>query len=116
MITRALGPADLADNQAIGAHAKRLPDQIPEGHFADALNIGRSGDQTDQMRMLRGQFGGVFDTDYALVRIDRTEHGGKQSRFPGSRSAGHQERQPSLDDAAQQRCRQPSGRSQPLAE
>ena len=65
-----LGAADLADDQPVGPHPQRLPDQVAQLDPARALDVGGPGHQPDDVRMPRPQLGRVLDDDDALTRPD----------------------------------------------
>ena len=44
--------ADLTDDDSIGAHAKGIPDQVPDRYLAFPLDVGRAVLQTDYVRLL----------------------------------------------------------------
>ncbi len=62
--------AAFADDDAIGAHAKRVSHQIADGHRTPPLEVRRPRLQRDQMAMIELQFGGVLDGDDALAGRD----------------------------------------------
>src|SRR5690606_7458786 len=74
-----LSPADLAHDDAVGAHAQGLPNQVADRHLTDAFHIGGAGDQAHDVRVGWGEFGGVLDADDAFGGIDR----GQQARQQG---------------------------------
>ena len=70
------GAADLAHYDAVGSHAQRLTHQVRNGDLAGALGVRAAGGQVDHVRMVGGEFQGVFDGDDALGRVDLREQGG----------------------------------------
>ena len=62
-----LAAADLADDDAVGAHAQRVAHQVADGDLAPALDVGRAALQPDDVRLVELQLGGVLDGDDALV-------------------------------------------------
>ena len=62
-----LAAADLADDDAVGAHAQRVADQVADGDLAVALDVRRAGLQPDHVVLRQGQLGGVLDGDDALA-------------------------------------------------
>ena len=89
-----LGAADLADHDPVRPHPQRLPHQVAHRHLADALDVGAARDELHQVRMPRGQFGGVLDADDALVGGHRAQRRGQQRGLPGTGATRDQERQP----------------------
>src|ERR1700738_1069191 len=61
------GAAHLADDYAVGAHAQRIGEQLAWGGVALAPDVGRTGRETEDLGLLQGEFGSVFDGDDALV-------------------------------------------------
>ena len=66
-----LGAADLADDDAVGAHAERVLDQVALVDLALALQVGGAGLQADHVRLLELQLGRVLDGHDALAVLDR---------------------------------------------
>ena len=64
------GAADLADDDAVGAHAQRVAHQVADGDLALALDVGRARLQRDHVRLLELQLGGVLDGDDPLLGRD----------------------------------------------
>ena len=69
-----LGAADLAEDDAVGAHTQRVLHEVAHVDFADALEVGRARLQADHVRLLELQFGGVLDGDDALADVDQLGH------------------------------------------
>ena len=99
-----LTSTDLADNDSIGPHPQCLLDQFAHGHLADALDVGTAGDQLDQVRVPGSQLGGVLHTHDALVGRHGAQQGGQQRGLAGAGSARDDERQPRIENVAQQPC------------
>jgi hypothetical protein len=51
------GPPDLADDDAVGAHAKGVANQLAQWHLAPAFDIGRARFQPDDVRAGETQLG-----------------------------------------------------------
>ena len=83
-----LAAADLADDDAVGAHAQRVADQVADGDLALALDVRRAGLQPDDVLLLELEFGGVLDGDDALVLRDQPGEGVEQRGLAGARGAG----------------------------
>ena len=63
-----LGGADLADDDAVGAHTQGVAHQIAGHDLAPPLDVGRPGLQAHHVLLLQLQLGGVLDGDDALAR------------------------------------------------
>jgi len=66
-----LGPAHLAQDDAVGAHAQRVLDQVAHIDRAGPFQVGRAGFQPHDMRLLQLQLGRVLDGDDALALVDQ---------------------------------------------
>ena len=86
----------------LGAHPQRLADEFADRDAAAALLVGRPGLEPHDVRMVGDEFGAVLDEDQALARIGEGEQRREQRRLAGARSAGDEERDPLLDELAQQ--------------
>ena len=62
-----LGPAHLADDDAVGAHPKRVHQQVAHRHLARALRAHGSRLQPDHVRLLELQLRRVLDGDEPLA-------------------------------------------------
>ena len=80
-----LAAAHLADDEPVGPHPQRLPDQGPHGHLARALEVGRPGLEPHAVRVVGRQLVGVLDQDQALRRVGQREQGGEQRRLARTR-------------------------------
>ena len=65
-----LGAANLADDDAVGAHAQGVLDQVTLGDETLALDVLGPGLEADDVGLLELQFGGVLDGNDALVGRD----------------------------------------------
>ena len=61
------GVADLADDDAVGAHAQRVADQVADRDLALALDVRRARLEPDHVVLVQLELGGVLDGDDALV-------------------------------------------------
>ena len=86
-----LAGADLAQDDAVGAHAQGVPDQVPLGDLASPLQVGGARFQADHMGLLELQFGGVLDGDDPLAVVDHARQGVEQGRLARARTAGNQD-------------------------
>ena len=97
------GTADLAYYQTIWAHAEGLADQVSEGDFAGAFDIGRARFQADYVWVVGTEFARVFDQDQALGRVGQGEQGVEQGRLAGAGAATDEERQAGIEQVAEYR-------------
>ena len=94
-----LAAADLADDDAVGAHAQRVADQVADGDPALALDVGRPGLQADDVLLLELEFGGVLDGDDALAVRDQPGEGVEQGGLAGAGAAGDDDVELGPDEA-----------------
>ena len=59
--------ADLADDDAVGAHTQRVDDELPLADRALAFDVGRTRFEPHDVRLLQLKLGRVFDRDDALA-------------------------------------------------
>ena len=62
----AFAAAHLADDDAVWTHTKRVANEVALRDFAFAFDVGRARFETDDVRLLQLQLGGIFDGDDAL--------------------------------------------------
>jgi hypothetical protein len=67
-----LTAADLADDDPIRAHPKRVADEMTDRDLPTSLHVRRTGFQRDHVRLREPELGGVFDRDQALLVGDET--------------------------------------------
>ncbi len=79
-----LAAADLADDDAVGAHAQRVAYEVADGDPALALHVGRPGLQADHMGLLELEFGGVLDGDDPLALGDEAGEGVEEGGLAGA--------------------------------
>ena len=85
-----LTATDLADDDAIGSHPERVPDQIADGDLAAALDVGRPGLERNDVGLGEAELGGVFDRDEPLLVRDGTREDAEQRGLAAPRtSADH---------------------------
>ena len=94
--------ADLADDDAVGAHTQTVDDQLPHADCAFAFDVGSASFEADDVLLLELQFGGVFDGDDALDVGNVAGENVEQSGFAGAGAAGDEEIQSSLDHDGKQ--------------
>ena len=111
------GVADLTDDDAVGAHAQRVADQVADRDLALALDVRRAGLEPEHVVLVQPELGGVLDGDDALVvRDERREHV-ERRRLAGAGTAGDEDveaaRTQSLEevgDRLREACRRRPGR------
>ena len=89
-----LGAADLADDDAVGAHAQRVAHQVALGDLALAFQAGRAGFQSHDMGLLQLQFGSILHRHDAFAGVDQARHGVHQGGLAGAGAAGDHHVQP----------------------
>ena len=87
--------ADLADDDAIGAHAQGVDDQLPLPDRALAFDVGRTRLEPRHVFLPQLQLGGVLDRDDALVLGDEAGQHVEQRRLAGAGAAADQAVEPS---------------------
>ena len=96
--------ANLAEDDAVGAHTQRVLHQIAHGDLALAFEVGRPCFEPHDVGLLQLQLGRVLDGDDALARVDHPAHGVQQRRLTGAGTAGDQDVEPAgggdLEDRA----------------
>ena len=98
-----LRAADLADDQPVGPHPQRLPDQVAQRDPAGALDVGRPGHQPDHVRVPGPQLLGVLDDQQPLRGSTALSSAARMRGLAGAGAAGDQEREPGGQHGAQQR-------------
>jgi hypothetical protein len=73
--------AALTDQDSVGSHSKSLADQIFQCNGTKAIRVGRSGQEAQEVRVLRLDFSGVLKRDEALSLGDEREQVIEQCRF-----------------------------------
>ena len=89
-----LGAAHLADDQPVGPHPQRLPDQGAQGDLAGALDVGRPRLQGDHVPVVGPELGGVLDEHQPLLGADQGEQGVEQRGLARAGAAADQDREP----------------------
>lgn len=97
-----LAAADLADDDAVGAHAQGVADQVADGDLSLALHVGRAGFEPDDVRLLELELGGVLDRDDALALRDQAGEGVEEGGLAGAGGAGDDHVQLGRDQTRQQ--------------
>jgi hypothetical protein len=101
-----LGPAHLADDDAIGSHAERGAHQVAHAHRADPLGVRGPRLEAHDVLLLEPQLGRLLDGHDALVGPDRAGQRVEQARLAGARATGDDDVGAAGDEAAAQvgRC------------
>ena len=79
--------AALAEDDAVGAHAQRVLDEVALLQLAMALDVGRPRFHARHMRLLQLQLGGVLDGDQALVFRNEGRQRVEHRRLAGAGAA-----------------------------
>ena len=82
-----LGAADLADDDPVGAHAQRVPDELADADLALALDVRRPSLERDHVLLLELELGGVLDRDDPLVARDEGRDRVQRRRLTGTGTA-----------------------------
>ena len=91
------GVADLTDDDAVGAHAQRVPHQVADLDLALALDVGRAGLEPQHVVLVQLQLGGVLDGDDALVVGDERRQHVERRGLAGAGAARDEDVEPALD-------------------
>src|SRR4030095_588880 len=83
--------ADFADDDAFRAHTEAISDQFAHADLALALDVGRTGFQPHDMRLLWLLFCAVFAGNDALVVVDILGKTVEQRGFSRAGAAGNQD-------------------------
>ena len=92
-----LAGTTLPDDDAVGAHVHRVPEQRPDGDLALALEVGRPRLEGDQVGLAELELGGVLDGQDALVLGDERGQDVQAGRLAGARPARHEDVQARFD-------------------
>lgn len=76
-----LRSAHFPDDDSVGSHAQRLPDEVADGDLPDAFHIGCACDQPDDVWVCGYEFGSILDADDPLPGIHGSEQGREQRRL-----------------------------------
>ena len=88
--------ADLTDDDAVGAHAQGVDQQLALMDRALAFDVGRAGFQPNNVFLMELQFGRVFDGDNSFAIGNVGGQHVQKCRFAGAGTAGNQDVQPRL--------------------
>ena len=83
--------ANLADDDAVGAHTQAVDQQLPLADRALPFDVGRPGLQAHDVFLRELQFGRVFDGDQALVLRNVLRQDVQERRLAGAGAAGDQD-------------------------
>src|ERR1035437_4141426 len=96
-----LFPSNLAEDDSIGAHAKRIDDEFALADGAFAFEVGRPALEARDVFLFDLEFGGVFDGDDALRGGDESREYIEQRGLAGAGASRDDDVEPSADCAAQ---------------
>lgn len=99
-----LARADLADDDAVGAHAQGIAHEVADGDGALALEVGRARLERHDVLLLKAQFSGILDGDDALALGDERRDYVERRRLTGASTARDEDIDARLDAGAQERC------------
>ena len=88
------GVTDLTDDDAVGAHAQRVLDQVADRDRALALDVRRARLEPQHVVLAQLELGGVLDGDDALVVGDERRQHVERRRLAGAGAAGDQDVEP----------------------
>ena len=83
--------AHLADDDAVGPHAQRVPHQVADRDLASALDVRRPRLQPHDVLLLQLQLDRILDRDDALVAGDERRQHVEQRRLAGAGTAGDED-------------------------
>ena len=86
-----LRAADLADDDAVGAHAQGVADELADADLALALDVRRARLERDHVLLLELELGRVLDRDDALVVRDEGGERVQRRRLTGAGTAGDED-------------------------
>ena len=96
------GVTDLTDDDAVGAHAQRVLDQVADGDRALALDVGRAGLEAQHVVLVQPELGGVLDGDDPLVVGDERRQHVEGRGLAGAGAAGDEDVEAALDAGLEQ--------------
>jgi hypothetical protein len=67
------GTSELTNDKPVRAHPHRLPHQLAQAHTPSTLDVGRTGNQPHDVRVIDDKLGGVLDDQQPLPRRDQAE-------------------------------------------
>ena len=74
-------PADLADDDPVGAHPEGVADEVTNRHLAATLDVRRPRLERDDVRLMQAELGRVFDRDQALLVRDERGQDAEERRL-----------------------------------
>ena len=86
-----LGGTALADDDAVGAHAEGVLDEVADRHLPGALGGRGPGLEVDDVGLLELELGGVLDGDDPLAVGDEGGQHVEVGRLAGAGTAGHED-------------------------
>ena len=98
-----LARADLANDDAVGAHTQGIAHEVADGDSALALEIGRARFERHDVLLLQAQLGSILDGDDALALGDERRDDVERRRLTGAGTARDEDVDARLDAGAQER-------------
>jgi hypothetical protein len=92
-----LACAALADDDAVGAHAQAVADELADRDRALALDVRRAGLEGHHVLLAELELGGVLDRHDPLVVRDERGEDVERRRLARAGAAGHEDVEPGLD-------------------
>ena len=86
--------AHLAYNDAVGAHAKAVDQQLTLVDRSLSFDVGRTGFKAHDVFMAEAEFGRIFDGDEALVMPDVLSQDVQKGGLAGAGAAGDEDADP----------------------
>ena len=100
-----LGAANLADDDAVGAHAQGVADEVADRDLALALDVLRARFEPQRVLLLELELGGVLDRDDAVALGHRSRERVQHRRLTGAGSARDEDVELGLDARAEEVAR-----------
>ena len=92
-----LARAALADDDPVGSHVHRVPQQVPDRDLALAFEVGRPRLERDDVVLAELELGGVLDRHDPLVVRDERRQDVERRGLAGPGATGHEQVEPRLD-------------------
>src|SRR4051794_12311411 len=86
-----LGTADLANNDAVGAHSQRVANEGADRYLALALDVLRTSLQPQHVTLVELEFRRILDRNDSVVVRNRGGHCVEQGGLAGARAARDQD-------------------------
>jgi hypothetical protein len=72
---------NFAQDDAVRTHTQGVLHEVTDGDRAFAFKVRRAGFERQPVRLLQAKFGGVFDRQHALARVDHFRQGVEHRRL-----------------------------------